>query len=199
MDRTLERRRKSLARQPAGEPGGAAGRQHVRRPGRVIAQGHRRVMAQEDRAGVVDPLQRPLPGRGSRCADARAPAGSTQSTASSASRRQHQRAEPLQAVAGQFAARQLGELRVKRRRPPRRAAARAMSPGCCCRATAPPGRSDRPRRNSGGADSSAITTISLGPARQSIATWPKTCFLASVTNMLPGPTIMSTGGNPSTP
>src|SRR5947209_3144360 len=53
--------------------------------------------------------------------------------------------------------------------------------------------------NSGWADSSATTTTSLGPATQSIATWPLTYLLASDTYWLPGPTIMSTGGRPSTP
>ena len=35
---TLVRRRKSFGAQPAGEPGRAAGGQHVRRPGHVVAQ-----------------------------------------------------------------------------------------------------------------------------------------------------------------
>ena len=46
---------------------------------------------------------------------------------------------------------------------------------------------------------SAITKISLGPATMSMPTWPKTCFLASATNWLPGPTILSTLGTLSVP
>ena len=41
--------------------------------------------------------------------------------------------------------------------------------------------------------SSAKIPISDGPATISIATVPKTCFLAVATKMLPGPTILSTG------
>ena len=53
-----------VGRQAAGEAGRAAGRQHVRRPGDVIAQGHRRVGAQEDRAGVVDLVDQAVGVRG---------------------------------------------------------------------------------------------------------------------------------------
>ena len=45
-----------------------------------------------------------------------------------------------------------------------------------------------------GADSSAMTITSLGPAIESMLTCPKTYFLAKATNRLPGPTIMSTLG-----
>ena len=44
-----------LHRQPAGVPGAAAGGQHVVGAGAVVAQGHRRPGADEDRAGVADP------------------------------------------------------------------------------------------------------------------------------------------------
>ena len=40
--------------------------------------------------------------------------------------------------------------------------------------------------------SSAITRISLGPATESIETFPKSSFLASATKIFPGPTILST-------
>ena len=49
---------------------------------------------------------------------------------------------------------------------------------------------------SGRAVSSAITTTSLGPAIESMSTSPKTYFLASATNRLPGPTILSTARQP---
>ncbi len=42
-------------RQPAGVPGGAAGGQHVIRPGEVVAERHGGVRAHEDGAGVADP------------------------------------------------------------------------------------------------------------------------------------------------
>ena len=45
---------KIVRRQPAGKAGRAAGRQHVRRPGRVVAHRHRAVVAQKDRAARVD-------------------------------------------------------------------------------------------------------------------------------------------------
>ena len=47
--------------------------------------------------------------------------------------------------------------------------------------------------------SSARTTISLGPAIESMPTWPYTDFFASATKMLPGPTILSTLGTVSVP
>ena len=46
---------------------------------------------------------------------------------------------------------------------------------------------------------SATIKISLGPAIISIETWPNTCFFASATNALPGPTILSTFGTDSVP
>ena len=46
---------------------------------------------------------------------------------------------------------------------------------------------------------SAITRISLGPAIISIETCPNTCFFASATKALPGPTILSTRGMLSVP
>ena len=55
----------------------------------------------------------------------------------------------------------------------RRQAAHAMLSGCRWPESVPPARSDRRRRNAGGAESSASTTTSLGPAIQSMATWPK--------------------------
>ena len=49
------------------------------------------------------------------------------------------------------------------------------------------------------AESSAITNTSLGPAIESILTYPKTAFLASATKIFPGPTILSTFGIDSVP
>ena len=46
---------------------------------------------------------------------------------------------------------------------------------------------------------SATMRISLGPAIMSMETLPKTCFFASATNALPGPTILSTFGTVSVP
>ena len=46
----------------------------------------------------------------------------------------------------------------------------------------------------GSAPSSATARISLGPAIMSMDTVPNTCFLASATKALPGPTILSTLG-----
>ena len=45
---------------------------------------------------------------------------------------------------------------------------------------------------SGSEVSSANTTISEGPAIESIPTSPKSCFFASATKTLPGPIIFST-------
>ena len=46
---------------------------------------------------------------------------------------------------------------------------------------------------------SATINISLGPAIMSMATRPNTCFFASATKALPGPTILSTQGMDSVP
>ncbi len=45
----------------------------------------------------------------------------------------------------------------------------------------------------GSAVSSAITATSEGPANTSMPTLPKSVRLASATNLLPGPTMMSAG------
>ena len=41
--------------------------------------------------------------------------------------------------------------------------------------------------------SSAMMRVSVGPANKSMPTLPYSCLFASATNILPGPTIMSTG------
>src|SRR5439155_26041204 len=53
--------------------------------------------------------------------------------------------------------------------------------------------------HSGLAESSATTRHSVGPGSASMPTWPKTMRLASTTNRLPGPTILSTRGTVSVP
>ena len=52
---------------------------------------------------------------------------------------------------------------------------------------------------SGSAVSSAITSTSLGPAGRSVATRLETRSFASVTQRLPGPTILATGSISSVP
>ncbi|KAG1375885.1 hypothetical protein G6F59_018294 [Rhizopus arrhizus] len=47
--------------------------------------------------------------------------------------------------------------------------------------------------------SSALTKVSVGPAKRSMPTRPYNCRLASATNMLPGPTSMSTGATLGVP
>ena len=110
--------------QAAGEPGGAAGRQDVRRAGGVIAQGDRGVMAQEDGAGVVDALGQGLGvARGDVQmfgADAVGPVDGLLGVLG-----QDQGAELLQAAAGQVAARQGAAAAAPGPARPRRAAARA--------------------------------------------------------------------------
>ena len=49
------------------------------------------------------------------------------------------------------------------------------------------------------ANSSATINVSVGPYSPSMPTSPYTIFLASVTNTLPGPQTMSTGGTVSVP
>jgi len=44
-----------------------------------------------------------------------------------------------------------------------------------------------------------MTTVSVGPGKQSMPTVPKTRRLANVTNKPPGPTILSTAGTVSVP
>ena len=185
-------------RQPAREPGRAAGREHMRRAGGVIAERDRRVVAQEDGAGVVDPLGQLL---GRIRGDVQMLRADLAGPATRLGRRlgEHESAELFEAVPGQVAARQFGELAIEglldgveqRFVPGDEDAARGI--------VLTPGRSGRRRRIRDWADSSARTTTSLGPARQSIATVPQTYFLASVTKRLPGPTIMSTGGTSPAP
>ncbi len=50
-----------------------------------------------------------------------------------------------------------------------------------------------------GSPPSATTTISDGPAIMSMPQVPKTWRLAAATNLLPGPTILSTAGTDSVP
>ncbi len=59
--------------------------------------------------------------------------------------------------------------------------------GRCCRGRARPGPAGRRRRSPGRRESSASTTTSLGPAMQSMATWPKTCRLARVDEQVARP------------
>ena len=160
-----------VGREPRGPAGGAAGRQHVRRPGGVVARGHRRVMAQEDRAGVGQPRQQPLRvGRRDVQVLRRDQVGERDRLVLVAD--QDERPEPLQAVAGQAAPAQSAELVLQGR-------------GDLVDQVRLPGDQDAgARRMLGLADqvggdvpragpiASAITTTSLGPAMLSMSTVP---------------------------
>ena len=109
---------------------------------------------------------------------------------------QDHRAELFQALPGQLAALQAGQL-PRQARPPRRPApVRSSRSARWPPGRVRPGRSGPSAVNSGRVDSSTITTTSLGPAIESMSTSPKTCRLARATNRLPGPTILSTRGMP---
>ncbi len=171
-DSTLLERKKSAGRESAGKTGRAAGGQHVRRAGGVIAHGHRacscprkmapawRMSASNSSAlvgGDVQVLRRDYVG---------------QLRGFVLVAHQHQRAELLQALPRQVATRQVGRLPLPARRPwlsisffaPGDQDARA---GAC---SAWAIRSAAVK--SGRVESSAITTTSLGPAMESISTSP---------------------------
>ena len=100
--------------QAAGEPGGAAGRQHVRRPGRVVAHRHRRERPQEHRARAVDLFHQRVGVAGLHVQVFRRDRVHAIDRRGLV-RRQHQRAVPFEAVAGEVGARQFREPLLERR------------------------------------------------------------------------------------
>ena len=113
-------------------------------------------------------------------------------------RNRDQRPEFLQGAAGEFAALERSELALQ-------LAGHLIDQGFVPgdehgRAGRVFGLCDQVRGGVAGRGGLVATTItSLGPAIESISTSPKTRRLASATNRLPGPTILSTRGTPSHP
>ena len=116
---TLPARKKSLADKSAGEAGRAAGGQHVRRSGHIIAHGHRDCNGPKTRlrhCGIFSNSRSASAEAMCKCSGA---IWSASAAASSAESHQDQRPELLQALPSQVAALQMGQLRRQARRPRR--------------------------------------------------------------------------------
>ena len=172
----------------------AAGRQHVVRARRVVAEGGRRRPRRRRRS----------PATRERAASSSAPSKAS-SRCSGAKRIGERRARPRAPAPRPAPAarrRRSGarrraprsgrrSLEQRRRRRDRRAAG--------CRRRARPGPAGRARARPGRRVASATTSSSVGPARPSMPTAPKSWRLASVTQRFPGPATTSTGSIVSVP
>jgi hypothetical protein len=168
----LERLQERLETEPAGGAREPAGRQDVRRTGRVVAHDRR---APEDRAGVADAREQAvgLGDMGSRCSGAYA---SDRASASSSVATRSTRT---------FGTPDTSTSTAAASSPP------SVSRSASCPHRARPGRADRPRRPRRRARVGDHEHLA-GAGRRSMRTRLETRSLAAVTYALPGPTIAST-------